>query len=271
MQIFLLYLFLGSVAGCLGGLFGIGGGSIVVPVLIYSFIALGHNPEVLTQIAIGTSLASIMVTSVSSVIAHHSSRAVLWPLVLQLMPGICFGTLAGGLIAAVTSGSVLQISFGLFLIAMACQMGLGTAPQARRPLPGAVGKWGISGGIGFLSGIFGIGGGSLTVPFLSWCSVGVRQAIATSAALGIPIALSGTLTYICAGWNKSGLPDYSLGYIYWPAVLGIALTSMPFARLGANLAHRLPERILRKLFSLVMLSVGLTFIFKNVLSWQVNR
>lgn len=264
MQVFLIYLSVGAVAGSFGGLFGIGGGAVVVPVLIYSFSAHGMSPEVLTHMAIGTSLAAIVATSVSAIVTHHGNAAVLWPLVLWLLPGICVGTVAGGLSAAFLSGSALQLCFGFFLILVAAQMGIGAVFAGHRTLPGPTGKLAVGTGIGFLSGIFGIGGGSLTVPFLSWCSVNIRHAVGTSSALGFPIAVSGTLAYVYGGWAKAALPEGAWGYVYMPALLGIALTSTPFARLGARLAHRLPERALKKLFAVVMLVVGSSFIANNL-------
>ncbi|MGK2913928.1 MAG: sulfite exporter TauE/SafE family protein [Porticoccaceae bacterium] len=264
MQAYLLYLIIGAVAGLLGGLFGIGGGAVIVPVLIYSFAAHGFSPEVLTHMAIGTSLATILVTSISAITTHHSSRAVLWFVVLWMVPGLCVGAFGGGLFAASLSGSELQFCFGGFLLFVAVRMGLAEASGGRRSLQGPIGKLTAGTGIGFLSGIFGIGGGSLTVPYLSWCGVNIRHAVATSSALGFPIAVSGTLAYVYGGWDESVLPEGAWGYVYVPAFLGIVLTSTPFAGLGAMLAHRLPGAVLQKLFAVVMLGLGSVFILNNV-------
>ncbi|MOA17664.1 Sulfite exporter TauE/SafE [compost metagenome] len=142
---------------------------------------------------------------------------------------------------------------------MAVQMGLNLRPKAERHLPGPVGT-GIAGTvIGWMSALFGIGGGSLTVPYLSWNSVPMRNAVAASAACSIPIALAGSLSYLYAGWGHAGLPEWSLGFIYLPALLGIILTSTLFARIGARLAHRLPPQRLKQAFAMLMLVIGAKF------------
>lgn len=264
MQIYALYLGLGAIAGLLSGIFGIGGGAIIVPVLIYSFVAQGYSPEVLTHLAIGTSLATIVVTSASAVATHHRKRAVRWPLALWMAPGIGVGTALGGLFAATLSGPLLQLCFGVFLLGVAAQLGLGLQPRASRQVPGRFGTAGTSLGIGFLSGIFGIGGGSISVPFLVWCRIGMAQAVATSAALGFPIAVSGAVTYLLNGWAEPGLPAGAVGYLHLPALFGIALASTPSARAGALLAHRLPANLLKKLFVLLLVALGLSFVGTNV-------
>lgn len=266
MQTYALYLGLGAIAGLLSGIFGIGGGAIIVPVLIYSFIAQGYSPEVLTHLAIGTSLATIVVTSASAVATHHRKGAVRWPLARWMAPGIFIGTALGGLFAATLSGPLLQLCFGLFLLGVAAQLGFSVQPRASRQLPGRFGTAGTSLGIGFLSGIFGIGGGSISVPFLVWCRIGMAQAVATSAALGFPIAVSGALTYMLNGWAAPGLPAGALGYLHVPALVGVALASTPCARAGALLAHQLPAALLKKLFALLLLALGLSFVGANLLA-----
>ncbi|WP_061288386.1 sulfite exporter TauE/SafE family protein [Azotobacter vinelandii] len=258
---FLLYLPLGAVAGVLAGLFGIGGGIIIVPVLVFSFTAQGFDPAVLTHLAVGTSLATIVFTSINSVIAHHRRGAVLWPLFVWLTAGILVGAVLGSLTAAAIQGPMLQKIIGVFAIAVGLQMGLDLKPRASRGVPGksALGLAGVV--IGWASAIFGIGGGSLTVPFLTWRSVPMPQAVATSAACGLPIALCSALSFMAVGWSETHLPAWSLGFVYLPALLGIAATSMFFARFGANLAHRLPPRLLKRLFALQLSAVGLYFLF----------
>lgn len=258
---FLLYLPLGAAAGVLAGLFGIGGGLIIVPALVLSFTAQGVDPAVLTHLAVGTSLATIVFTSINSVLAHHSKGAVLWPIFVWLTVGILAGAVLGSLTAAALKGPMLQKVIGLFAIAMAVQMGLDLKPKASREVPGKPGLSLAGVVIGWASAIFGIGGGSLTVPFLTWRSVPMPQAVATSAACGLPIALCSALSFMFVGWNEAHLPDWSLGFVYLPAMLGIAATSMFFARLGAHLAHRLPPRVLKRLFALQLLGVGLFFLF----------
>lgn len=257
---FLLYLLLGGFAGVLAGLFGVGGGLIIVPVLVYSFTAQGFAPEVLTHLAVGTSLATIVFTSINSVLAHHRKGAVLWHIFIWMTVGILVGAVLGSLTAAAIQGPMLQKIIGTFAIVMAIQMALDFKPKASRDVPGKPGL-GIAGVvIGWASAIFGIGGGSLTVPFLAWRSVPMPQAVATSAACGLPIAISGALSFMFVGWQAPALPEWSLGYVYLPALVGIAATSMFFARVGANLAHRLPPRVLKRLFALQLFGVGLSFL-----------
>ncbi|TLX57962.1 sulfite exporter TauE/SafE family protein [Stutzerimonas nosocomialis] len=257
---FVLYLVLGGFAGVLAGLFGVGGGLIIVPVLVFSFSAHGFAPAVLTHLAVGTSLATIVFTSINSILAHHRKGAVRWPLVLWMSLGIVVGAALGSLTAAAIQGPMLQKIIGVFAIAMAIQMGLDFKPRGTRDVPGrpALSAAGVV--IGWASAIFGIGGGSLTVPFLSWRSVPMQQAVATSAATGLPIAIAGALSFMVVGWQDPRLPSWSLGFVYLPAVVGIACTSMFFARIGANLAHRLSPRVLKRLFALLLLGVGINFL-----------
>jgi uncharacterized membrane protein YfcA len=254
------YLCLGAIAGTLAGLFGIGGGLIIVPALVFSFTLQGLSPEVLTHMAVGTSLATIIFTSISSVRAHHEKGAVLWDLFKPLAVGILLGAALGAHTASEISGPVLQSIIGVFAIVIAIQMAFQLVPAGARTLPDK-GQLGVVGGvIGWASAIFGIGGGSLTVPYLSWCNVNMQKAVATSAACGLPIALSGAFMNIYEGWSHPSLPEYSLGFIYWPALVGIVSTSMIFARLGAILAHRLPSLVLKRIFALLLLCVGLKFL-----------
>ena len=255
-----LYLMLGAAAGVLAGLFGVGGGLIIVPVLVLSFTSQGVAPEVLTHLAVGTSLATIVFTSINSVREHQRKGAVRWSLFRWLTVGIVFGTVLGALTAAQISGPWLQKIIGIFAICIAVQMALDLKPSAAGTVPGKTGLAAAGGVIGWASAIFGIGGGSLTVPFLVWRSVPMQQAVATSAACGLPIALAGAVSFIVTGWARADLPAYSVGYVYLPALLGIALTSMFFARLGARLAHRLSPRVLKRLFAALLLGVGISFL-----------
>ncbi|GAB2788977.1 sulfite exporter TauE/SafE family protein [Halomonas shantousis] len=262
-MLFVLYLVLGVFAGILAGLFGVGGGLIIVPVLVYSFTAQGMAPEVLTHLAVGTSLATIVFTSINAILAHHRKGAVRWPLVKWMTLGILVGSALGALTASYIAGPHLQTIIGIFAICMALQLTFEWRPKggdgAYRP-PGRA--WLGSGGavIGWASSIFGIGGGSLTVPFLLWRNLPMQQAVGTSSACGLPIAIVGALSFMWVGWGEAELPEGSLGYVYLPALVGIALTSMLSARLGARLAHRLSARVLKRLFALLLLCVGLSFL-----------
>lgn len=257
---FVLYLLLGATAGVLAGLFGVGGGLIIVPVLVFSFSTQGFAPEILTHLAVGTSLATIAFTSINSIREHHRRGAVQWSLFRWLTPGILAGVAVGGATAALINGPVLQKIIGVFAICIAIQLALNLTPKAARPAPKQLELIAAGGVIGWASAIFGIGGGSLTVPFLAWRSVAMQKAVATSAACGFPIAVAGALVFMVTGWQHEKLPELSLGYIYLPALMGIALTSVFFARFGAKLAHRLSPLLLKRLFALLLTVVGLSFL-----------
>lgn len=259
-MLLLSYLVLGACAGLAAGLFGIGGGLIIVPALVFSFELQGMSPEVLTHVAVGTSLATIVVTSISSIRTHHQKRGVRWELFRPMAVGIVIGAIVGVKIAGQLSGPILQLIIGCFAIIIAFQMGLGLKPKPHRQVPGAAGL-GVAGSvIGTGSALFGIGGGSMTTPYLSWCNVSIKQAIGTSAACGLPIAVAGALVNVEQGWNHEALMPWSLGYVYLPAFVGIVLTSALFAGFGAKLAHRLPERALKRAFAVLLLAVGIRFL-----------
>lgn len=263
-MLILTYLAVGAFAGLLAGLFGIGGGMVIVPVLVITFEGLGFSNDVLTHMAVATSLASIVFTSISSVRTHHQKGAVDWPLVKLLSVGILFGAVIGVLTADALSGAGLQIVIGISALMMAAQMGLGLKPKPTRSLPKAPGLAGTGAGIGWASALFGIGGGSLTVPFLTWCNHPMQRSVATAAACGFPIALVGALSNVVVGWGNPDLPQASLGYVYWPALLGIVITSVPFARLGAKLAHRLSADKLKRLFAIMLVFVAIKFLTANL-------
>lgn len=263
-MIILIYLLVGAVAGVTAGLFGVGGGLVIVPALIFCYTLLGFSADTLTQMAVGTSLATIVVTSISSVRAHQFLGNVRWLLFWQLAPGIVVGVFIGVNTAANTAGTLLQLLFGVFAVIMALQMGLNFRPSASRDLPGRVALGFVGSVVGFVSALFGIGGGSLTVPFMSWCNVRMQETVGTSAACGLPIAVAGALSNAYVGWGREPLPEYSTGFIYWPAFLGIVLTSAVFAKLGASLAHRLPSLVLKRCFAVFLLLIGSQFILRNL-------
>lgn len=262
-MLLVIYLLLGTVAGLTAGLFGVGGGLVIVPALVFTFTLLDFSSEVLTQLAVGTSLATIVMTSISSVRAHHLYGNVDWRLWRRLAPAIAVGVVLGVYTAAGLAGVHLQLLFGVFALLIALQMGLRFRPAPGRVVPGWTGLSVAGTVIGYVSALFGIGGGSLTVPFLSWCNVRIQKAVGLAAACGLPIAVVGMLTNIVAGWGREDLPAYSSGFIYWPAFFGIILSSTFFARLGARLAQHLPEARLKQVFALFLGLVGLQFIVRN--------
>ena len=261
-MIFLAYLLLGAVAGTMAGLFGIGGGLVVVPALVYSFTLQGIPESVLTHLAVGTSLGTIVLTSISSIRGHHKRGAVMWYVFIWLAAGIAAGAALGAVTASILSGPSLQKLIGCFAFLMAVKMWFGVDPVAgetvlapRKPL--LVGAGAV---IGWASGIFGIGGGTLTVPFLNKCRYTMQQAVGTSAACGLPIALSAALTNIAVGWGHADLPPWTTGFLFWPGLLGIAITSTIFARFGVKLAHQWSPQKLRRAFSLFLLVVSIDFL-----------
>lgn len=246
----LAYLMLGAFSGFFAGMLGIGGGLVMVPILTMLFSAQGGFPpgEVL-HVALGTSMAAIIFTSVASVRAHQRHQAVLWRVVAVITPGILLGTAIGTVFAANIPAKPLAVFFTVFVVAVALQMGLNLKPKPSRQLPGAWTIGGVGMLIGSVSALVAIGGGSLTVPFLSLCNVRIQQAIGTSAAVGMPIALGGTAGYIINGWSHVGLPSGCVGFVYLPAVAFLVLTSMLTAPVGAKTAHRLPIATLKRIFA----------------------
>lgn len=251
------YLVTGVLSGLLAGLFGLGGGVVVVPALIWVFSHAGVSADWVPHLAVGSSLATIIGTGAASVLAHHRRGAVRWDLALRLAPGIVLGAWAGSALAGVMPELWLKRVFGLFLLLVGVRMlRPGAAGGASRSLPGRLGMGLAGGGIGTLSALVGIGGGTLTVPFLARGGVDIRRAVATAAACGLPIAVAGTIGFVITGWGREGLPTGSTGFVYWPAVAAVLAASMPTAPLGARLAHRLPVIALRRVFGLVVLAVA---------------
>lgn len=250
------YLLLGAFAGTIAGLLGVGGGLIIVPVLATLFRFQAIDSSILMHLAVGTSLSTIIVTSISSVYSHHKHGAVLWQVFWRLSPGIVLGAWAGAWAASLLPTRELRYVFGVFEWLVAMQMILNIKPPATQTLPGNLGLAAAGGGIGVVSAIVGIGGGTLTVPFLSWCRISIHNAIATSAACGLPIAISGSIGFMFTGSAQQALPAYATGFVYWPAFAGIVVASASFAPLGARLAHRLSVKKLRSVFAVFLLVLG---------------
>ncbi|ULR31203.1 sulfite exporter TauE/SafE family protein [Dickeya fangzhongdai] len=253
----LAYLALGAVVGFMAGLLGIGGGGIMVPVLTALFAAQGVETSHLVHLALGTSMAAIVITAISSLRTHHQHQAVLWPVVWRITPAILVGTFAATWLAALLPTRALAIFFSCFMAYVSLQMVLNIKPKPHRQLPGVPGMSLAGLIIGGISALVAIGGGSLTVPFLTWCNVRIQQAIGTSAAVGLPIALSGALGYVINGWSATGLPAFSVGYVSLPAVVLISAVSFFTAPVGARLAHRLPVATLKKAFAGLLLLLSL--------------
>ncbi len=255
------YLALGAFAGFFAGLLGVGGGAIMVPILTSIFIAEGFPKTEVVHLALGTSMAAIVFTSVSSLRAHHAHNAVLWPVVRAITPGILCGTFGATFVAALLPTRALTLFFAAFIAWVALRMLSSRKPTAQRELPGPLGMTGVGLGIGGVSALVAIGGGSLSVPFMTWCNVKTQNAIGTSAAIGLPIALAGTLGYLVNGWGHPGLPPMTLGFIYLPALVMVTVVSTLVAPFGARLAHRLPVATLKRVFAGVLILLVLKMLW----------
>lgn len=255
---------LGLLTGFLAGLLGIGGGMVMVPFLTLILGDQGVAPDLAVKMAIATSMATIIFTSVSSVRAHHKKKAVRWDLVKGLAPGIVIGSFIASMGAfSALKGSYLALFFALFVGFSATQMFLDKKPAPNREVPGTPGLLGAGGVIGFLSGMVGAGGGFVSVPFMSWCNVAIHNAVATSAALGFPIALANVIGYVVAGQNVANLPDNSIGYLWIPGLVVIASCSVFMAPLGASAAHKLPVKQLKRAFASVLYVLAAYMLYKG--------
>lgn len=251
-----LFLVLGAAVGFMSGLLGIGGGFTIVPVLVEVFAREAFAPEHVLPMAIGTSAATIIFTTFASARAHHSHGAVAWPIVRSMAPGLVVGSLVGPQIASALPPWLLAAMFGAFTWFTALRLLRNRPPEATRELPGAAALFGVGAGVGVAASMVGTGGAFLAVPFMIRCNVKTHTAVATSAALGIPIAIAASIGYILAGFRKSGLPPYSVGYIYLPALVPIVACSMLLAPAGARLAHAWPVSRLRKAFAAMLFVLG---------------
>lgn len=255
---------LGAVIGFLAGLLGIGGGMMMVPFITFILTARGVGADLAVKVAIATSMATIMFTALSSVRAHHQHGAVRWGIVWRLSPGIVVGSFAGSLgLFTWLKGSALSVLFAVFVSLSATQMLLAKKPAPTRQLPGTLGLSAAGGVIGFLSGLVGAGGAFISVPFMTWCNVAVHQAVATSAALGFPIALANSIGFVWSGQAITGLPEGAWGYVWLPGLMVIALASVLMAPLGARAAHALPVGKLKRIFAGVLYLLALTMLYKG--------
>jgi uncharacterized membrane protein YfcA len=258
---------LGTATGFAAGLLGIGGGMLLVPFLTLLFTWRQYPLEHIVHMAIATSLATILFTSLSSVRAHHKRGAVLWPVVMVLAPGILLGSLIGAQIAGRLPTFWLSMVFAVFVGFSALQMLLDRKPKPSRELPKGAGMFGVGSGIGFISSLVGAGGGFISVPFMVWSNVKIHNAVATSAALGFPIAAAGTIGYILAGQGAPGLPPGTVGFVYLPALATIAAASMLTAPLGAKVAHSLDTKPLKRIFASLLFVLAGYMAYKGVAAY----
>lgn len=262
------YLATGLLAGIMAGMFGVGGGILIVPALLFLFHMDGINPVISMQLAVSTSLASIVFTNVSATWSHHRRNSVHWPIVRHYIPGILLGAWLGAKLAAHMNGELLRILFGLFEIAIGWHMIRAGKPSDNEPtLPPLVAVSSntnvfIAIAIGILSTLFGIGGGTMLVPAITLISgLHIRQAIGSSSAIGAAMAVVGTTGLIQAGWENNALPPSTLGFVVPLACLGIILGTLITTPLGVKLAHSMEPRLLKKGFGFLLLLVGVKLLW----------
>ncbi|QEY24315.1 sulfite exporter TauE/SafE family protein [Neisseria animalis] len=252
----------GALSGLTAGLFGVGGGLVLVPAMLWIFQLQGWEGAHSQHVAIGTAFAVMVCTTLSGVWAQHKRQAVDWKTVGLMVPGMVCGTLAGSMVAKYLPNDVLQVFFIVFAVAMAVKVLADVKPKPSRSLPNKAALAGIGGVFGMVSSWVGIGGGSLSVPFLLYCNVPVHRAVGTSSGLAWPIALAGALGYLVAGWYVEGLPDGTLGFWYLPAVAILGATTVLFAPVGVKLAHRLPDKRLKQAFGCLLLFIALRMLWR---------
>lgn len=252
MEWWIVYLLMGLFVGFFAGLLGIGGGLILVTLMVYLFTVQGFPEDRILHMALGTSIASIVFTSISSLRAHHKHGAVRWDIVRNAIPGLIIGTLLGTLVADQLKSKYLAIFFVIFVYYSAVQMFLNAKPKPTRQLPGKLGLNLASVIVGIVSALVGVGGGVMTIPLMSMCNVPMRNAIGTSAALGLPIAIAGTAGFIATGLGKDHLPAFSVGYVYLPALIGIVIGTLVTVPWGARMAHTMPVSRLKKIFAVIL-------------------
>ena len=257
---FWLYLLIGVPSGLLAGLLGVGGGLIIVPALLGLFALNGLPLLGQSHLAIGSSLGVIILTSMASIRMHHQRASVDWQLLQRLAPGLLLGALLGAQVASLLSGDLLRKLFGGFEILVGVHLLWSRPPTMSQDIVSQQWIRWASWPIGSLSSLVGIGGGTLTVPLLYYCRFPLTVAIGTSSAAGMLIALTGSFGYIVTGWSQTVLLDGALGYLYLPAVVGISISSIPAATLGAILAHKLPASQLKKTFAVLLIVVGLNLL-----------
>jgi len=254
---FFLYMLTGAFAGLLSGLLGIGGGIIVVPSLVWIYEAQGMPYPVLMHFAAGTSLASMVVTTTVSFLAHRKRGVDVWPIFHRMIIFVAMGVVVGAMFANLIHSHILTVVFGILILVIALRTLFVHEVPEHHALPGPVGMGSISFIIGGKSGLLGIGGGVLTIPFLRYCNVPLRQAVGVSTLCSLTIAMVGTLSLMITGQGEPGAPQWTTGYVYWPAVLGIILLSPLFAPIGVALSHRLPVKVLQRIFAVFLLFTGL--------------
>ena len=252
MEWWIVYLLMGLFVGFFAGMLGIGGGLILVTLMVFLFSLQGFPADRIVHIALGTSLTSIVFTSISSLRAHHRHGAVRWDIVKMATPGLVAGTLLGAFVADRMTSKYLAIFFVAFVYYAAVQMFANMKPKPTRTLPGRAGTSVAAIITGILSSLVGAGGGLLSIPLMTMCNVPMRNAVGTSAALGLPIAIAGAAGYIYNGLGQDHLPSLTVGYVYIPALVGIVIGTFVTVPMGAKAAHTMPVPRLKKIFAVIL-------------------
>ncbi len=255
-----LYIVLGAFVGFMAGLLGVGGGGILVPLLTFIFTYQGMNADKVVHLALGTSLTCMIISSTASIRAHAARGAVEWRIVAGMAPGIIVGAFFVTQLAANVNSVYIAVFFALFMALVAVQMFLNWKPAPSQKPTTMRGLMAAGAGIGSISALAAVGGGFLTVAYLGFRNLDMKKAIGTSAAIGFPIAIAGTVGYLISGWSKTAGNPYTLGFIYVPAFLAIALASSITAPYGARYAHSLPDVFLKKIFAVISLILSITML-----------
>jgi uncharacterized membrane protein YfcA len=252
----IVYLALGVLVGILAGLLGIGGGTVIVPILDITLPMQNVDFSVVHHMALATSMANIMFTSVTSARSHGKRGTVPWDIVKAMTPGLLLGTLGGTFVVSHIPTVPLKVVFCVFLTYTAVQMIMDMKPTSSFHLPGSLGLFLAGTFVGVVASFVGIGGGVIIIPFLTMCNVPLINTIGASAAMGFPIAVAGTVGFVVNGWGHAALPDHSLGFVYLPALAGLVVASMLATPYGVKLSHSLPVKMLKRCFGALLLAMA---------------
>lgn len=261
-EIMIALILSGALAGFLAGLLGVGGGTIIVPIVLWLLHKQGVVSEYTQHIALGTSFAIMIFTTLSSAWAQHRKKSINWQIVKYLSPAVIIGGLLGSALSKYLPASFLKIFFVIFLYLIAIQMLLKLKPKPTRQLPQPAGLFGIGNVIGVLSSWVGIGGGSLSVPFMTYCNVPIHLATGTSAALAWTISVAGLMGYVYSGWHIQGLPEHTLGFVYLPVVVALSVCTVIFAPLGVKVSHQLSPDKLKMAMGILLFLIATQMVWK---------
>lgn len=255
--IIFLYVILGAFAGTISGLLGVGGGVIIVPGLAWLF-RLQHFPNsFVMHIAAGTSLAVMIGTTLRTLYTHRHYKTKFWHIYKRLLPTVIIGVILGAILAHYLHSKVITLIFATFILLTALNLLFGKKVNPHQDLPGPLGMWSTGLVIGGKSGLLGVGGGSIIVPFLLFCNIEIRTAMMVSIVTSLTVAIIGTITVSLTGMYAKGLPAWTTGYIYWPAWIGVSIGSILLAPLGAALSYRISVSLLRRIFAIFLLLMSL--------------